>query len=83
LFSAKASVFGNVKPFCPSGVLKHSSLIGLKAYITVVQTPGTVFTTLHFPLNLQMGPIKQVVTINQAKQTIFAVTYTLAYRERL
>ncbi len=67
--------YKNVKPFCASCVLKHSRLIGLKAYITVVRcfilkTPGTVFTTLHFPLNLQMGPLKQVVTINQAKQSL-------------
>ncbi len=36
----------------------------------MIKTPWTVFTTLNFLLNLQIGAIGQSVTLHKAKQAL-------------
>jgi hypothetical protein len=60
-------VFGTSKPFQLS-VIKRSSLLGRKKWSVVNTVPGTVFSTLHFHLNLRMGPLTQSVALQKAKK---------------
>jgi hypothetical protein len=46
-------------------VVSSVQLIAPSLVIVVLASPGTIFTTLHFLCNLQMGPISRVlITIN-------------------